>query len=110
MEERAMHKRFRGIGTAILTLALAFSLASPAAATSALSLDDGGRVKSVPVVFDVLFLRPVGLMMTVLGTMVYAFPVAPLTAMTRPTDLGKPFKLLVAVPGRYTFVDPLGQH
>ena len=100
----------RRIGSAILTLVLALSLASPAAAASALGHDDSDIEQSVPVVLDVLLLRPTGLMLTAVGALVYAFPVAPLTAMTRPSDLGKPFKLLVAAPARYTFVDPLGQH
>ncbi|MGH0028787.1 MAG: hypothetical protein ACQGVC_03280 [Myxococcota bacterium] len=98
------------IGTAILTLVLALGLASPVSAASALSRDDGSQEKAVPVVVDVLVLRPMGLAMTALGAVVYAFPVAPLTAMTRPSDLGKPFKMLVATPARYTFADPLGQH
>jgi hypothetical protein len=65
---------------------------------------------AVPIVVDALLLRPMGLMMTALGAVFYAFPVAPIVALTRPADLGKPFKTLVAVPARYTFVDPLGQH
>ncbi len=106
-----MHHRFRGIVSTILALALILCLASPAAAvTSALGRDTGENENSVPILFDVMVLRPLGLTVTILGTVLYAFPVAPITAMTRPTDLGKPFKLMVAVPGRYTFVDPLGQH
>ena len=98
------------IGSAILTLILVVSLATPAFATSALGRDDGDQDRTVPVVLDVLLLRPTGFALTVLGTVFYAFPVAPITAMTRPSDLGKPFKALVAAPARYTFVDPLGQH
>jgi hypothetical protein len=106
-----MHHLLRRIACAMLTLALALSLASPAAAASSLGdSDDRATEKSVPIVFDVLVLRPLGLAMTALGAVVYAFPVAPLTAITRPTDIAKPFKLLVATPARYTFVDPLGQH
>lgn len=105
-----MHHRLRGIASAILILALVFSLASPAAAATALGTDDGDLEKSVPVVLDVILLRPLGLAMTIAGVVFYAVPVAPLTALTRPSDLGKPFKLLVATPARYTFADPLGQH
>ena len=105
-----MRHRFRGIVSAMLTLALVLCLASPAAATSALGRDIADGETAVPVVFDAIVLRPLGLMMTLVGTMVYAFPVAPITALTRPTDLAKPFKLLVVAPLRYTFMDPLGQH
>jgi hypothetical protein len=107
-----MHHPLRRIACAMLTLALALSLATPAAAGTSLGHGDDGetREKSVPIVFDVLVLRPLGLAMTALGAVVYAFPVAPLTLVTRPTDIGKPFRLMVAAPARYTFVDPLGQH
>ena len=98
------------IGSAFLTLVMALALAAPAAATSALSRDEGDAGVSVPLVIDAIVLRPLGLAMTVMGAAFYAFPVVPLTAITRPSDLGKPFKVLVATPGRFTFVDPLGQH
>ena len=105
-----MHHSLRGIARAILALALVVSLASPAAAASSLGKDSGDVEQSVPIVFDALLLRPIGLALTILGTVFYAVPVAPITAITRPSDLGKPFKLLVVTPARYTFADPLGQH
>ena len=105
-----MRHRFRGIVSAMLTLALFLCLAAPAAASSALGGDISDGETVVPIVFDAVVLRPLGLMMTLVGTMVYAFPVAPITALTRPTDLAKPFRLLVVAPLRYTFMDPLGQH
>ena len=56
-----------------------------------------------------MFLRPIGLPMTGLG-----MAIAPLamgvTLLTRPSDIFKPFKILVVKPARFTFVDPLGQH
>ncbi len=105
-----MRHRFRGIVSAMLALALILCLASPVAATSALGRDIADGDTTVPLVFDAIVLRPLGLMMTLVGTMVYVFPVAPITALTRPTDLAKPFKQLVVAPLRYTFMDPLGQH
>lgn len=106
-----MSRRFHRVAVAILTLVLAVGLASPALA-SPFDSDKSGQdeAKSVQVVVDVLVLRPLGLMMTALGTVFYAVPVAPLTLITRPSDIGKPFKLLVAAPAHYTFVDPLGEH
>jgi hypothetical protein len=105
-----MHQSLRGIARAILALALIIGLASPAVAATSLGRDDGDVEQSVPAVFDALLLRPIGLAMTIMGTVFYAVPVAPITAITRPSDLDKPFKLLVAAPARYTFADPLGQH
>ena len=98
------------IGSAILIVILSLALASPAAANTTFSRDDGDLERAVPIVVDVLVLRPAGMLMTIVGTAFYVFPVVPLTAITRPSDIGKPFKLLVATPARYTFVDPLGQH
>jgi hypothetical protein len=64
----------------------------------------------VPVVLDVLLLRPLGLLMTAGGLMLYAFPVLPITAVTRPSQIFKPLGPLVATPARYTFSDPIGSH
>lgn len=105
-----MVHRFRGAASAILTLILVLGLASPAGAGTALGRDHGDMESSVPVVFDVVVLRPLGLAMMALGTVFYAAPVLPLTLITRPTDVGKPFRLLVITPAKFTFVDPLGQH
>jgi len=94
---------------ALATLALILSLASPGAASS-LTRETGEMENTVPIVVDVLLLRPLGLAVTALGAVVYAFPVAPITAITRPSDIGKPLGPLVAAPARFTFRDPLGQH
>ncbi|MDH5308049.1 MAG: hypothetical protein OEW02_12775, partial [Myxococcales bacterium] len=64
----------------------------------------------VPIVFDVLFMRPIGLLMTLTGIAIYVFPVAPATVLVRPTDIAKPLGPLVVGPGRFTFADPLGYH
>jgi hypothetical protein len=47
---------------------------------------------------------------TALGSVLFAFPVAPIVALTRPADLRKPLDFLVLRPARFTFVDPLGHH
>jgi hypothetical protein len=103
----AMRNRFRTLVSALAVAALIFSLASPAAA---FTRDDGDRPNAVPIVIDVLILRPAGLIMTALGTAFYVFPVAPLTALVRPTDITKPLGPLVVRPAKFTFGDPLGYH
>jgi hypothetical protein len=65
---------------------------------------------SVPVIFDVAVMRPLGLITCVVGAAFYLFPVAPITLLTRPTEIGKPLGPLVGVPMRFTFKDPLGHH
>ncbi len=64
---------------------------------------------SVPVVADALIMRPLGFVVMCAGFVTYALA-APIMAITRPTDMGKPFKSLVILPARYVFVDPLGHH
>ena len=59
---------------------------------------------------DALVMRPIGLLMTVVGTAVYLVPVAPIVALTRPTDIAKPIPYLIGAPARFTFKDPLGYH
>jgi hypothetical protein len=104
-----MQLSFRALVSVSATLALILSLASPAAASS-FGRDEGDIEASVPVVVDLLLLRPLGLAMTITGAVVYGVAVLPITAITRPTELGKPLGPLVAAPARYTFSDPLGQH
>ena len=71
--------------------------------------DKYGDASSVPVLLDVTVLRPIGFITTVLGVISYVM-IAPFVAITRPTEILKPLEILVLVPGRYTWVDPLGTH
>jgi len=102
-----MMKRTRALTVALAVCALLLTHVGPAAATA--SLNNADRESEVPVVIDAVFLRPVGLGMLVFGTVAYGV-MAPIMAITRPTDMGKPFQKLVVAPARYTFVDPLGMH
>ena len=65
--------------------------------------------KDTPILLDAFVLRPLGLALTAIGTVLFV-PAAAVVGATRPTDIGKPFQMLVANPFRYTFIDPLGQH
>ena len=104
-----MPNLFRRLAAALAIAALIVGLAHPVAAADRMyDVDD--KSATVPMIFDVLVMRPIGLMMTVTGAMVYVFPVAPIMAITRPTDIGKPLGPLVVTPGRFTFGDPIGEH
>jgi len=92
-------------GLAIATLIL--GMASP---SLAFMRDEGDAPNRVPIVIDLLVLRPAGLLMTAAGVGFYLFPVVPMTALVRPTEIAKPLGPLVVRPGRFTFVDPLGYH
>ncbi len=89
-------------------VALVLSLAAPSAWSSV--DDDPSRDMSSPPMFDLFILRPLGIGAGVLGTALFIAPVAPIVLITRPTNIGRPFDKLVLAPGRYLFVDPLGQH
>ena len=104
-----MLARIRGFVAAFTIAALLTGTSAPAFGES-LDLGDSEEEASVPVVLDVLLLRPLGLLMTAGGLVLYAFPVLPITAVTRPTQIFKPLGPLVATPAKYTFSDPLGSH
>ena len=101
-----MNRCLQGLAAALVVVALIFAQAAPVAA-SAQDFESQGDVN---VVFDAMLLRPMGLAVTAIGGMLFAFPVAPIVAVTRPTDLRKPLEYLVLRPARYTFADPLGHH
>ena len=48
---------------------------------------------------DVMFLRPALFLVA-----------APIVLVTRPQEIGKPFRQLVVRPAKYVWVDPLGGH
>ena len=106
-----MPARIRSFVAALTIAALLGGSAAPAFAEGFGTHDETtAYASSVPVVFDILLLRPIGLLMTAGGLVLYAFPVLPITALTRPTQVWKPLGPLVAAPARFTFSDPLGQH
>ncbi|MCL4684553.1 hypothetical protein KJ059_07335 [Myxococcota bacterium] len=87
----------------LVALACVFLLAGPA---HALEERDADRV---PVVFDILTRAAFGIPLTILGGAAM-IPVGFVTAITRPSEIDKPFRILVLGPVRYTWVDPLGYH
>jgi hypothetical protein len=97
----------RSLLVALVTSALVFSHAAPAFAATVNMQDE--KAREVPVLLDALLLRPVGMLVTAVGTAGFCM-IAPIMAITRPTDMGKPFRALVIRPARYTWVDPLGTH
>ena len=102
-----MRQRFHALATIIAIGGLILSMAAPAAAVGR---DDGDAPNKVPIVFDVLFLRPIGAVLAVTGVAVYGIAVLPLALTTRPLEILEPAKPLVVTPLRFTFVDPLGYH
>jgi hypothetical protein len=112
-----MLDQFRRITAALCAVALLAGICIPGAAmaedvdysfltsTSTIATD-----RTSNPVADLLFLRPLGLATTAFGTLAFIFPILPLTLLTRPTEIGKPFNTFVVRPAKYTWIDPLGTH
>jgi hypothetical protein len=103
-----MLNRIRQLAAAFATAGLALTLALPARADRVAEISN--EPASVPLIFDVVVMRPIGLLATIVGTVFYVVPVAPLMAITRPSEITKPLGPLVGAPARFTFQDPLGHH
>lgn len=104
-----MLRSARSLTAALVASAL---LLGPVGSAAGSGFDEQGleaTKKDTPVLLDAFILRPVGLALTAVGTALFV-PAAAVVGATRPTDIGKPFQMLVANPFRYTFMDPLGQH
>ena len=86
---------------------LLIQVGSAAADTTAQDFENRGKTNLVA---DALILRPLGLVATAVGAAVWAVGVAPVVAITRPTDLDDSMSYLIKRPVKYTFADPLGYH
>ena len=103
-----MLNRIRHLAAAFATAGLALTFTLPARADR--MADISNEPSMVPVIFDVAVMRPIGLLTCVVGAAFYVVPVAPIVALTRPTEIAKPLGPLVGGPLRFTFKDPLGHH
>jgi hypothetical protein len=63
----------------------------------------------MPALLDMMVIRPVGLGVLAVGTMLM-LPVGAFTLCTRPTEIGQPFDALMAKPAEFVFLDPIGSH
>lgn len=101
-----MSNRFRQI-MAVMVAALMFTaVCSTTAAAQTRSQADAANA---PASVDVLLLRPVGFISLVVGTGLFLVS-APVILITRPHEIGTPFKELVVRPAKYIWADPLGGH
>ncbi len=102
-----MPHQIRPVAAVLAASAVLLGSAAPAAASTDQGL--GATDRSTPVVLDMMVMRPLGLLLTTMGA-VFFVATSPLVLITRPTDIARPFKELVARPFTYTFVDALGEH
>jgi hypothetical protein len=99
-----MPGRFRRFAAAFSVLVLLSGATAPAMAEIETAREPSSKM------VDLIVLRPLGLVSLVLGTVLFIAPVAPITLLTRPQELGVPFGAMVASPARYIWADPLGTH
>jgi len=95
---------------AALCVALFLMLAASPSWSAQDEWDDPAQDPTSPPVFDLLILRPVGIIGAGVSTLLFLVPVAPIVLISRPQDIGKPFDKMVVQPVRYVVADPLGQH
>jgi hypothetical protein len=74
------------------------------------SSDSEANNTSTPVLADLIILRPLGLAAMALSAVLFVIPVAPITLLTRPSEIAKPTKRMIMDPARFVWVDPLGSH
>jgi hypothetical protein len=92
-----------------VTITVFLLLGSTQAWSQAAEINPTGE-KSSPPIFDLFILRPIGMVALAAGSLLFLAPVAPLTLITKPTQIGKPFDKMVMQPARYLVADPLGEH
>jgi hypothetical protein len=110
-----MLDRFRRIAAASCAVALLAGACIPGAAMAEefrylTSTSSAASERSSNPVADLVFLRPLGLATTAAGTLLFVFPILPITLLTRPSEIDKPFQTFVLGPAKYTWIDPLGTH
>lgn len=86
-------------------LAVAF-LAGPAVAEQQFTDVEASHTSPM---FDVLVMRPIGLIGLGVGALLWV-PAAAMTAAIQPSEISKPTEMLVKRPYRYVFDDPIGSH
>lgn len=95
----------------ILAVTAAVLLFSTVFSTSAMAADRQYQTDAAnaSATVDVLVLRPAGFLSLIVGTGLF-LALSPIVLITRPHEIGVPFKELVVRPAKYLWVDPLGGH
>jgi hypothetical protein len=81
-------------------------LASPMLATQEFNDVEASHVSDS---FDLIVMRPVGLIGLGLGAALWV-PAAAMAAIVKPSEIMKPTEALILKPYRYVFSDPIGSH
>ena len=98
----------RNLGRSLVAaLALVVWLGVPNV-SGANSFEDAFVDCSYPKTFDLMIMRPVGLVAVGAGAMLF-LPYGPLAALTSPSSVAEPWDTFVMRPVGFTFGRPLGQ-
>jgi hypothetical protein len=96
----------RNVSRFIAAAVAAALLASPAVAEQEFTDVEASHTSDV---FDLLVMRPVGMIGLAVGAVLW-LPAAAMTAAVQPSELYKPTEALIKKPYRYVFDDPIGSH
>jgi hypothetical protein len=99
------HRQFLAVLAALLLFSTVFSSSAMAQSQSQSQYD----AANAPAAVDVLILRPAGFISLIVGTALF-LAMSPIVLITRPHEIGVPFKELVVRPAKYLWADPLGGH
>ncbi|MHA7839717.1 MAG: hypothetical protein ACX98W_19810 [bacterium] len=101
-----MSKRVRRI---LAGVSVVLMLSAVGATTAGAQTRAQGDSANAPAAVDVAILRPAGFVGLVIGTGLF-LATLPIVVITRPHEIGTPFKHLVGGPARYVWGDPIGEH
>ena len=96
-------RRILAVTAATLLFSTVFSTSSMAQTRSQ------SDAANAPAAVDVLLLRPAGFVSLVAGVGLF-LAMSPIVLVTRPHEIGTPFKQLVVRPAKYLWADPIGGH
>jgi hypothetical protein len=96
----------RFVSKLVAATAIAAVLASPVLAEKQFSDVEASNASPM---FDVLVMRPIGLIGLGVGALLW-LPAAAMTAAVQPSEIYKPTDALIKKPYRYVFDDPIGSH
>ena len=92
----------------VVCLAALALLAAPTGAFASEGLDSIAN-KPAPAMFDVFVMRPMGLVMLGVSSVLFV-PAAAFTAASRPSELGTTYEHMIQRPAQFVFSDPIGTH
>lgn len=96
----------RNVSRFVAAAVAAAVLASPAVATQEFTDVEASHTSAS---FDLLVMRPVGLIGLAFGAVLW-LPAAAMAAAVQPSEIQKPTEALILKPYHYVFDDPIGSH